>query len=460
MKRIRLLAVLLAATLLLGGCRLFGSAAHPVYTELPLSGEDVPIGYHDDDYGFHILNRFTFVQPSGYDAKLTAHSYQTLSTDRQRELYDEIYNAAFCFSDQKSVYEGEYAMRPLFFDGTDYTAKEVEAALIAVIDDHPELFWMTTDFDLKTHMDTGSTEVIVNASYPVEEVVAMMHKLNDALKRFYDEIPPSLMPYEREVYVYKYIIGHCEYDENISSTATYGDEHPSLFNLYGVMVDHKAVCEGYSYSFDFLCSHLGIDTVCICGATDSEGDKDVGKAASNLHIWNAVELDGDWYMVDCTWDDLDHRDDYGEVFTYLNVTDKVLGIDHTPDPTYAQLSDEAYRSLTSYVNNFLPPACTATKYCYYLNESVHLTSPDVRQLADGIVEAVRKKRTSVMICIDSDRYTPDTMAKALFEGDQVYYQAMHQADDALTGSPLNADADAAYYPIYDLNMLAFKLNYE
>ena len=428
--------------------------------DMPLSGEDLAIGYHDDKDGYHIVNRIEFAQHESYAPKKIAHSYQSLPTDAQRQLYETILDAAYCFSDVQSRYDGEFEMRPVILSGTEYERKDVEAPLVAVIDDHPEIFWMATDFDLVGQSGSDTTQLILNAYYTAESVIKMMEKIDSALSQFYAQMPSDLTPYEREVMVYKYIIGNCVYDENISSSETYSDEHPSLFNLYGVTVDHKAVCEGYAYTFDYLCSALGIDTVCICGVTDSESDKDVGDASSDLHIWNAVELDGEWYMVDCTWDDLDDDEDYGGVFTYLNITDEVLKIDHTIDKTYAQISDEEYAQLTSFINNYLPPACTATKYCYYLNESVHLTAPDAGVLADGIVQAVERGRTSVMICIDSDAYTPDTMSQALFEGSQPYYEAMETADARLSSSPLAADADAVYYPIYDLNMLVFKLNYE
>lgn len=459
-RKLRSALILTAVMLICSGCSLRLRADRPDHSDMPLSGGNVGIGYHDDACGYHIVNRYSFVQPSGYEPKLIPHSYQSLSSDSLRELYELILNAAYCFSDKASAYEGELELRPLILGGTDYKRKDVESALIAVIDDHPEIFWMATDFDLTADEKTDSSELIINSCYTAADVLSMMRETDDALREFYANLPSGLSPYEREEYVYRYIIDNTVYDEDINSTRTYGDEHPSLFNLYGVMVDHKAVCEGYAYSFDYLCSGLGVDTVCICGTTDSEKDKDVGEAASDLHIWNAVELDGDWYMVDCTWDDLDNDEDYGEVYTYLNDTDEIMSIDHRVDKTYAQLSDEEYQALTSYVNNFLPPPCTATKYCYYLNESVRLTSADAELLADGIVEAVRKNRTSVMLLIDNKAYTPDTMSKALFEGDQPYYKAMELANQRLLNSPLDAGADAVYYPIYDLNMLAFRLNYK
>lgn len=462
MKRKRWIACLLTAVMLLtlSGClSARDKTAYREYEDMPLSGENAAIGAHDDAYGYHILNRYALAAPQNYQPKRVAHSYQSLDTDVQRLIYEKVLEAAYCFSDEKSAYNAEYQMRPLLIQASQPQKKEVEAALVAALDDHPELFWMSTDFEI---VATGKNSfgINLNAYYTAAEVVDMMEKLDTALAEFFAGVPSGLSAYEREVMIYRYIIDNCVYDESIGSSDTYGDEHPSLFNLYGVMVDHKAVCEGYSYTFDYLCSQLGIDAVCLCGTTDSEGDEDVADSiSSDLHLWNAVELDGEWYMVDCTWDDLDDKDDYGGVYTYLNIPDDILKIDHSLDKTYAQLSDDEYAALTSFVNNFVPPPCTATEYCYFMREGVHLSDPDPDALSDGIVNAVEKGRTSVMVCIEGDQYTQDEMAKALFEGSQPYYQAMKKANERLKDHPLDVGADALYYTIHDFKMIVFKINY-
>ena len=128
MKRVTRIAVLLMmVTLLCSACNLRLNPNQNAFTDMPLSGEKVGIGYHDDQ-GYHIVNRYEFVQPSDYEAKAIPHSYQSLTTDSQRELYNAFLEAMYCFSDKKSVFEGEYEMRPLILGGTDYGRKEAEAS--------------------------------------------------------------------------------------------------------------------------------------------------------------------------------------------------------------------------------------------------------------------------------------------------------------------------------------------
>ena len=54
----------------------------------------------------------------------------------------------------------------------------------------------------------------------------------------------------------------------------------------------------------------------------------VGMADGELHSWNQVELGGDWYNVDLTWDDA--IPDMGEYVkhTYVNINDEALSASH------------------------------------------------------------------------------------------------------------------------------------
>ena len=429
------------------------SALLTQYSDMPLSGENTEIGMHDDEYGFHIVNRIEFTHPEAYSSKHVAHSYQTLKKEAQKMIYDKVIDACYCFSDEKVEGDTTYKMRPVILDGTGYNIRETEAAIVAVFDDHPEIFWMNYLFELFADPATNTTMLLLRSEYTADQVAGMMKELDKALAAFYQEMPKELSEYEREVYVYKYIIDHCVYDDNIIDNTEYEDAHPSLFNLYGVMVDHTAVCEGYAYSFDYLCSELGVDTVCICGTVEDDGEDDI------LHLWNAVMRDNEWYQADVTWDDPDEDEEVKDVYIYLNVTDRVMAQDHTLDQTYDQITDEEYDQLTCSINNFLP-SCTATEYCYYLREGITLSKPDVELLTEGIIQAAERKSAALMVNVDSGSYTLETMADALFDGDQPYYMAVDKANTALAEAPLDNNADAVYYYYDDRKMIVFEMPYQ
>lgn len=61
------------------------------------------------------------------------------------------------------------------------------------------------------------------------------------------------------------------------------------------------VCSGYAILFDEMCSLAGINAEVISGyARISPRPPSVDRLRSN-HAWNAVEIDGEWHLLDPTW---------------------------------------------------------------------------------------------------------------------------------------------------------------
>lgn len=95
--------------------------------------------------------------------------------------------------------------------------------------------------------------------------------------------------YDKVKYVHDYIINTTSYDED--STLNNG-------NIYGTLVNHKAVCEGYAETIKYLLDKLDIPCVIVYG----DGLKEDG--SKEYHSWNYVRMDdGNWYAIDATWDD-------------------------------------------------------------------------------------------------------------------------------------------------------------
>lgn len=89
--------------------------------------------------------------------------------------------------------------------------------------------------------------------------------------------------------IHDYLIANTEYDNELSSS--------SIYTAYGALVEKKAVCEGYAKAFKYILDELEIPCVIACGlARNSNG-------RTESHAWNYVKIDGNWYAVDCTWDD-------------------------------------------------------------------------------------------------------------------------------------------------------------
>lgn len=95
--------------------------------------------------------------------------------------------------------------------------------------------------------------------------------------------------YEDIKMVHDYLIDTIDYESTLSKE--------NIYNIYGALVNKECVCEGYARAFKYLLDELNIPCVMIIGtATNSQGE-------TENHAWNYVQLSGNWYAVDTTWDD-------------------------------------------------------------------------------------------------------------------------------------------------------------
>jgi hypothetical protein len=67
-----------------------------------------------------------------------------------------------------------------------------------------------------------------------------------------------------------------------------------------VLQSREAVCDGYARLFTTLCDHAGIHSEIIVGYAKNGTKKPTERFGVN-HYWNAVMIDGKWYLLDATW---------------------------------------------------------------------------------------------------------------------------------------------------------------
>ena len=89
--------------------------------------------------------------------------------------------------------------------------------------------------------------------------------------------------------IYRWITLNISYDHEGLSNNTYVAEPEQ------VLKKKATTCAGYTKLFGDLCSFANIQCVNIFGWAY------VDKTWKNPHEWNAVQIDGKWYLVDATW---------------------------------------------------------------------------------------------------------------------------------------------------------------
>lgn len=85
----------------------------------------------------------------------------------------------------------------------------------------------------------------------------------------------------------------------ICENITYDHTYTNYLDLEGFR-DGTMVCKGYSMAMFNLLSNMGINCRIVTGTANSQNGVE-------NHAWNVVRVDGQWYNIDATWDDLDNR---------------------------------------------------------------------------------------------------------------------------------------------------------
>ncbi|ENY54049.1 Hypothetical protein MALK_1020 [Metamycoplasma alkalescens 14918] len=65
---------------------------------------------------------------------------------------------------------------------------------------------------------------------------------------------------------------------------------------YSSLVTKESICTGYAKGFQMLCE------VMVIPCTVAIGNANLGAIKEEAHAWNLVEIDGEWYHIDTTWD--------------------------------------------------------------------------------------------------------------------------------------------------------------
>ena len=160
--------------------------------------------------------------------------------------------------------------------------------------------------------DTGLAVAIGLEYCTAQDVAAMQVKLDQLVDQANTLCQTDL---EKVFYVHEWLVQNIAYDrEHLSDDVQ--DDH----NLRGALLEGTSVCDGYAKTYALTLRKLGITGVLVTS-------KDIG------HAWNMVELDGNWYQVDCTWDDpVDGSDQLGYcMHKHLLCTTEEMNTNHNDD---------------------------------------------------------------------------------------------------------------------------------
>ena len=171
--------------------------------------------------------------------------------------------------------------RQSVIDLLDYniTTSMIRDLYIGVVNDHPELFYVTGGYTYSYYSGSGIV-VSITPGYLSSAEEAQVNALNQKVQEIIAScITAGMTEEEKALALHDYLVLHCSYDLSYSR-----------YNAYNALVEELSVCQGYALAYKLLLTQVGIDAVMV-------------SSNEMNHAWNLIKVDDAWYHVDATWDD-------------------------------------------------------------------------------------------------------------------------------------------------------------
>ena len=257
-----------------------------------------------------------------------AYGYNSLD-EYERYIYELIYNNAKDFN------------RSITIGNRNITYSKMQKILLCVNYDNPLMFQIPLVIFNWSGTPDNVTKIVLSEDFTEQECEKYRKKTEECADKILAcaDGSTSLMAYIDEI---RY---------QLLSNAYYSEEDEnSDYEAFGIMVKGKGVCESYSRAFQYLCQRIGLECILVVGDCDGEG-----------HMWNMIQLEGDWYHMDLTWDDGDDGEIY---YDFFNISDKELML--YGNRTISPLIDDTLitRNYLTDVNYYPIPKADGEKYNY------------------------------------------------------------------------------------------------
>ncbi len=258
-------------------------------------------------YGY---NKLTSAQQEYYDEMLLAIE-KFLHEEYTTENYTETSESAIVFSVQ--------------FSDNGLTMEDAGKTYYCLRNDFPELYWLWYGF---AYSSTSLFMKIGADYYEVDTRAEMETAIEVKLQEYVDAVSGIADTYEVVRTVHDKLVTEVEYAYDSNRQP----EDALWAHSIGGVVDGKnrVVCEGYAKMFQLVLNALNIPNIYIVG--DAGGG----------HAWNAVQLEGEWYFVDPTWDDITSACYDGITYAYYCVPTSWFALNHTADSPNGSLTEWLY----------------------------------------------------------------------------------------------------------------------
>ena len=288
-------------------------------------------------------------------------------------------------SNQKKVYVAIYkGLRAFVSEITvpNIPAEEISKIFEGLLFDNPTIFYVST-YSIIVSSTKKTITICPKYSYNKNDAICYTKSILKQLQKF--DILKQMDDLNKELNVHAYCQKKIRYDYKFNSYA---------HTVIGAFSHNLAVCEGIAKFVKVVFDYIGVKCMIATGQT-----KNPVTNSMEEHAWNVVEIFGQFYHLDVTFDiTLTGRQ---RRFDYFNLTEAEIKRDHNI--------------------NGIVPLCLSTNCNYF---EVHsLVTNSTSELENLIIQSLRKKQKNIMFKINFTHNKADIESYILKLAKTAYYKA-------------------------------------
>lgn len=392
----------------------------------------------EDDTNYTSVQSVTAIECDYYAPVSITYGYESLNTEEQRSCYNQMTEKVYNIAEEKSD-NGLYAVGKIVVESGNFSEGDMRLCISAFSMDNPDVFWISNQF---SYGSIGNKTTLQLYSYTSgADCKNKIAELNTRIEEIIATVPSELKPYHLEKYIHNTIMESCEYAQSVNST----DDGWEEFSSYGALVNGSAVCEGYAYSMSLLLNRVGIPAYCVNGSSQGE-----------LHMWNTVQIDGNWYHTDATWDDSE-----GAYYNYFNLNQTQIEQDHIIAKTYGELTDDEMKLLDSGTFNIYIPECVSDSANYYVVESTFINDFVECEgvMVSDLITAAQNHDKEFTIRFDGSMDFQECLDVMFYEEPYYLFGYLNKANESLSDDCKFNSENAQIIILEQFNSIILKLEY-
>ena len=207
----------------------------------------------------------------------------------------------------------------------DFPQEAFERIFDAMTKDNPLIYYLNQSACSCASDMFGHFAICPQYFFPKEKVKEYNRKIEKEVNCLAGKLHLTTgTDYEKEIKIHDWFCQNISYDDEGADRSKVVRMIAS-HNIFGVFAHHRAQCEGIAKAVKVLLNAVDVRCIVVTGESVKNGK-------SVPHAWNMVNIDGQPYHLDVTWDIGAIGPSFKRIpYDYFNLSDQLIGKEHKVD---------------------------------------------------------------------------------------------------------------------------------